>query len=109
MFRARPAQPVPFAVRVVLYGVVTGVVAAVVSAPVVAYLFGGVTGSGSAFIVALFLEDPASNLLNAVLLSGLTADPIDKIAAGADRGAALPRDAGGLHRHGPGTGTPARA
>ncbi len=77
-FRARPAQPVPFAIRIVLYGVVTGVVAAVVSAPVVAYLFGGVTGSGSAFIVAMFLKS-GQQLLNAVLLSGLTADPVDKV------------------------------
>ena len=77
VFRARPAQPVSFAVRVILYGVITGVVAAIVSAPVVAYLFGGVTGSGSAFIVAFFLKT-GQQLLNAVLISGLTADPIDK-------------------------------
>jgi energy-coupling factor transport system substrate-specific component len=77
IFRARPPQPFAFVVRVILYGVITGVVAAVVSAPVVAYLFGGVTGSGSAFLVAFFLKT-GQQLINAVLLSGLTADPIDK-------------------------------
>ena len=76
-FRARPMPAVGFAVRVILYGIVTGIVAAVVSAPVVAYLFGGVTGSGSAFIVALFLK-AGQQVLSAALLSGLTAEPIDK-------------------------------
>ena len=52
-------------------------VAAVVSAPVVAYLFGGVTGSGSTFIVALFLK-AGQELLSAVLYSGLAAEPVDK-------------------------------
>jgi energy-coupling factor transport system substrate-specific component len=77
VFRARPMPVVPFAIRVVLYGIATGIVAAVVSAPVVAYLFGGVTGSGSAFIVALFLK-AGQQVLSAALLSGLAADPVDK-------------------------------
>jgi energy-coupling factor transport system substrate-specific component len=67
----------PFAARVLAYGIVTGVVAALVSAPVVAYLFGGVTGSGSTFIVALFLKT-GQQLMSAVLLSGLAAEPVDK-------------------------------
>lgn len=76
-FRARPLPTGPFAARVALHGVVLGLIAAAVSAPVVAYLFGGVTGSGSAFLVALFLKS-GQQLLNAALLSGLTAEPIDK-------------------------------
>jgi energy-coupling factor transport system substrate-specific component len=76
-FRARPMPTPAFAARVLIYGIITGVVAAVVSAPVVAYLFGGVTGSGSAFIVALFLK-AGQQVLSAALLSGLTADPVDK-------------------------------
>jgi energy-coupling factor transport system substrate-specific component len=78
VFRTRPVPVVPFTLRVVFYGVVTGVAAAVASAPVVAYLFGGVTGSGSAFLVAFFLK-AGEHLMTAVLSSGLTADPIDKI------------------------------
>jgi energy-coupling factor transport system substrate-specific component len=78
VFRTRPLPVIPFVVRVVLYGILTGVVAAVVSAPVVAYLFGGVTGSGSAFLVAFFLK-AGDHLLRAVIQSGLTADPIDKM------------------------------
>ena len=53
-FRARPLVVRAFAGKVILYGVITGIVSAVVSAPVVVYLFGGVTGSGSAFVGTLF-------------------------------------------------------
>jgi energy-coupling factor transport system substrate-specific component len=77
-FRARPLRSVRFIALVVLCGGVTGVVSAVVSAPVVVYLFGGVTGSGSAFVVAFFLKT-GQHLLSAAMLSGLVADPIDKI------------------------------
>jgi len=77
VYRARPMRIGAFAWRIVFYGVITGVVAAVVSAPVVAYLFGGVTGSGSTFIVALFLK-AGQDLWNAALYSGLTHEPIDK-------------------------------
>jgi energy-coupling factor transport system substrate-specific component len=74
--RARPLPTGRFA-AVIICGIVTGIVSAIVSAPVVAYLFGGVTGSGSAFVVAFFLKI-GRQLLEAALLSGLTAEPIDK-------------------------------
>jgi energy-coupling factor transport system substrate-specific component len=77
VFRARPIHAPTFVGNVLLYGIATGVIAAIVSAPVVAYLFGGVTGSGSAFLVALFLKT-GEKLLNAAILSGLAAEPIDK-------------------------------
>jgi energy-coupling factor transport system substrate-specific component len=67
----------PFVATVVIYGVITGIAAAVVSAPVVVWLFGGVTGSGTAFVVAFFLKT-GQQLLNSALLSGLTTEPIDK-------------------------------
>jgi energy-coupling factor transport system substrate-specific component len=76
-FRARPLAPAAFAGRVVLYGIVTGIVSAIVSAPVVVYLFGGVTGSGSAFVVAFFLKT-GQQLLNSTLLAGFAIEPIDK-------------------------------
>ena len=78
-FRARPLPLVPFASKVLLYGLITGIVSAVVSAPVVVYLFGGVTGSGSTFVVALFLKT-GQQLLDSVVLAGLATDPVDKIA-----------------------------
>lgn len=58
-------------------GIVTGLIAAIVSAPVVVYLFGGVTGSGSAILVSFFLKI-GNQLMNAAVLSGLTAEPVDK-------------------------------
>jgi energy-coupling factor transport system substrate-specific component len=77
-FRARPLRSGPFAAQVILCGVVTGIVSAVASAPVVVYLFGGVTGSGSALVVAVFLR-AGQNLMSAAVLSGLVNDPLDKI------------------------------
>ena len=47
-FRARPLSFPAFAGKVIVCGIITGILSAVVSAPVVVYLFGGVTGSGSA-------------------------------------------------------------
>jgi energy-coupling factor transport system substrate-specific component len=76
-FRAQPLQPLPFFGKVAMYGVITGIVVAIVSAPVVVYLFGGVTGSGSAFVVAFFLKT-GEQLLNAALFAGLTTEPVDK-------------------------------
>jgi hypothetical protein len=76
-FRARPLPVPSFVTKVLIYGVLTGIASAVVSAPVVVYLFGGVTGSGTAFVVAFFLKT-GQQLLNSALLSGLTTEPIDK-------------------------------
>jgi energy-coupling factor transport system substrate-specific component len=76
-FRARPLPAGPFAAKVVFYGVITGIVSAVVSAPVVIYLFGGVTGSGSALVVAYFVKT-GNFLWDATLRSGLIIEPIDK-------------------------------
>jgi energy-coupling factor transport system substrate-specific component len=77
-FVARPLRSGPFAAQVVLCGVVTGIVSAVVSVPVVVYLFGGVTGSGSALVVAVFLKS-GQHLMSAAMLSGLASDPLDKV------------------------------
>ena len=86
-----------FVGKVVIYGVVTGIAAAIVSAPVVVYLFGGVTGSGSGFVVAFFLKT-GQQLLNSALLAGLHHRADRQDLAGAARRPALPRDAAGLHR-----------
>jgi energy-coupling factor transport system substrate-specific component len=77
-FRARPLTPLRFFGKVIVYGIITGVASAIVSAPVVAYLFGGVTGSGSAFVVAFFLKT-GEQLLSSTMLATLATDPIDKV------------------------------
>jgi energy-coupling factor transport system substrate-specific component len=77
-FRARPLSVARFGGVVIACGLVTGVVSAIVSAPVVVYLFGGVTGSGSTFVVAFFLKT-GQQLLDSVVLAGLATDPIDKV------------------------------
>src|SRR5258706_586812 len=53
------------------------VLAAAVSAPVVVYLFGGVTASGTALLVTYFLKT-GQQLMSAALYSGFTAEPVDK-------------------------------
>ena len=63
--------------RIVLAGIGLGIVAGVLSAPVIVYLFGGITGSGASMIVAVLLASGKS-VLKSVILSGLAAEPLDK-------------------------------
>lgn len=63
--------------RTILSGIGLGVVAAVVSAPVIAILFGGITGAGASFIVA-YLLSTGKSILNSVILGGVSVEPIDK-------------------------------
>lgn len=58
-------------------GAITGIVAAFVSAPIAAYVFGGVTGSGGDVIVAA-LRKGGADVFSASLGQGLFSDPIDK-------------------------------
>ena len=63
--------------RTIASGIGLGIIAGVVSAPVIAYLFGGITGSGASLVVAYLLAS-GRNLLQSVVLSGLASEPIDK-------------------------------
>jgi hypothetical protein len=62
---------------VAVAGAITGIIAAIVSAPIAAYLFEGVTGSGTDLIVAA-LRQGGADVFNASLGQGLFSDPIDK-------------------------------
>ena len=62
---------------VAVAGALTGVAAALASAPVAAYVYGGVTGSGTDLIVAA-LRQGGSDIYNAALGQSLISDPIDK-------------------------------
>jgi hypothetical protein len=62
----------------VVLGVGTGIVAALISAPISAGVFGGVTASGTDFLVAAFRQAGA-DLQAATLGQGLVSDPIDKV------------------------------
>jgi hypothetical protein len=65
------------AAYVFIAGLICGIVSAIISAPISAIVFGGVTGSGSDFLVAAF-QQAGSSLQEAVLKQGLLQDPIDK-------------------------------
>lgn len=62
----------------IAWGLGLGVIAAIVSAPVTAYLWGGVSFTGSDAITAYF-RVLGKTVLDSVLLSGLSTDPVDKL------------------------------
>lgn len=59
-------------------GLVTGIAAAVISAPIYAFFYGGVSGSGTDAIVAAFRAG-GDSLYQSTLKQGLLSDPIDKM------------------------------
>jgi hypothetical protein len=61
----------------VVGGAICGVISALISAPISAFVFGGVTGSGADILVAAF-QQAGSSLIQAVFQQGLLQDPIDK-------------------------------
>ena len=69
---------IPLPVWWLLAGIITGIAAALISAPISAFVFGGVTGTGQDVLVAFFRATGA-NILQAATLQGLTADPLDKL------------------------------
>jgi len=62
----------------VIGGILIGVAAALVSAPVTAYLYGGVSLAGSDLVTAFF-RAMGKSLLESVILGGLSTDPVDKL------------------------------
>jgi len=62
----------------ILGGLLIGVIAALVSAPVTAYLFGGVTLSGLDSLI-VFFKQVGNNILKSTILAGISTDPIDKM------------------------------
>lgn len=64
--------------RVLGTGLALGVVAGTVSAPVIVWVFGGVSGSGRDVLTGL-LVGTGQQLAKAVILSGATSEPVDKL------------------------------
>jgi energy-coupling factor transport system substrate-specific component len=65
---------------VVIGGIVQGVLAALVSAPISAYVFGGVMMAGTDFLV-LYFRSVGNTLLDSVIFQGLASDPADKVVS----------------------------
>ena len=63
--------------KVILAGLITGFIAAVVSAPIAAYVFGGVTGAGTDVVVAMF-RSMGFGILPSSFAQGVSSDPLDK-------------------------------
>ena len=66
--------------KAVLAGLITGAVAAILSAPIAAYVFGGVTGTGTDAVVAMF-RSAGLDALGANLGQGVVSEPLDKIVS----------------------------
>ena len=66
------------AVFAISAGLFTGIVAAVISAPIYAFFYGGLSGSGTDAIVAAFRAG-GDSLYQSTLKQGLLSDPIDKM------------------------------
>jgi hypothetical protein len=66
------------AVFAISAGLATGICAAIISAPIYAFFYGGVTGSGTDAIAAAFRAG-GDSLYQATLKQGLLSDPIDKM------------------------------
>ncbi|MEW6568248.1 MAG: ECF transporter S component [Chloroflexota bacterium] len=64
--------------KAILAGLLTGIVAAILSAPIAAYVFGGVTGSGTDILVAAF-RTIGLDVLGANMAQGVVSDPLDKM------------------------------
>ncbi len=69
-----------FPALIAVGGLLTGIIAAIVSAPIAAFVFGGVMGTGTDFFVALF-QATGANILQATLGQGLVSDPFDKFVS----------------------------
>ncbi|MFO7168813.1 MAG: hypothetical protein DIU80_012400 [Chloroflexota bacterium] len=63
-----------------LVGLFTGVVAAIISAPMAAYVFQGITGSGTDLLVAAFRASGAT-ILQSAFAQGVVSDPFDKMTS----------------------------
>jgi energy-coupling factor transport system substrate-specific component len=58
-------------------GILQGILAAIVSAPIAAYVFGGVMLAGTDVLV-LYFRSVGNTLLESVLYQGFSSDPVDK-------------------------------
>ena len=63
--------------KAIVFGLMQGIISALVSAPIAAFVFGGMTMGGTDFLV-LYFRSMGNNVLNSVFYQGLAADPIDK-------------------------------
>ncbi len=63
--------------RAIIAGVITGFIAALISAPIYTYVSGGVTGSGTDVITAVF-RNAGFGILPSAFAQGVSSDPLDK-------------------------------
>jgi energy-coupling factor transport system substrate-specific component len=65
--------------KVIITGLLIALAASIVGTPIGAYLFGGITSSGSSIITAYLLAT-GQDVPRAVLFTNFVVEPVDKIA-----------------------------
>jgi energy-coupling factor transport system substrate-specific component len=65
--------------RAALAGIITGIVAALLSAPIAAYVFGGVTGQAGTDTLVAFFRAAGLDMIGANVAQGTMSDPLDKL------------------------------
>ncbi len=63
--------------RILVSGLLVGIGAALISAPITAYIFGGITGSGTDYLTNI-INETGANILQAATIQGFISDPVDK-------------------------------
>ncbi len=63
--------------KVIVTGIILGIVAAIASAPVIVAVFQGATGNGAALVTSFFAK-MGNQIMQSVMLSGISIEPIDK-------------------------------
>lgn len=63
--------------KVIVTGILMGLIAAIISAPVIVYFFGGVEGNGAGLVTA-FLIKTGNTIMESVIYKGLSVEPFDK-------------------------------
>jgi energy-coupling factor transport system substrate-specific component len=63
--------------KAILAGVITGLAAALLSAPITAYVYGGITGAGTDLITAVF-RNFGLGIVPSAFAQGVSSDPLDK-------------------------------
>ena len=65
-------------VKLFVVGLAVALTAVITAAPITAFVFGGITGTGSSAVVAFFLAT-GNNILESVLATAFIFEPIDKV------------------------------
>lgn len=65
----------------IISGIILGLTATIVAAPIIVYLFGGITAHGTSLVTAVFLA-AGQNILQSVVTSNILSNLVDRVITG---------------------------